>query len=57
MAYRLERKNIEVSLFSDDIIVNVQNHKEYKKKISRFNEFNKVGGYKSNTNINHIFIQ
>ena len=57
MAYRLERKNIEVSLFSDDIIVNVQNHKEYKKKISRFNEFNKVVGYKSNTKINHIFIQ
>ena len=51
------RKEIKLSLFADDMILYIENPKDsIRKFLELFNEFNKVAGYKINTQKSLAFL-
>ena len=54
---QIEKEEIKFSLFADDMILYIKNHKNATRKLIELNsEFNKVAGYKTNIQIFHAFL-
>ena len=50
------KEEVKLSLLADDMILYIENPKDVTRKLLEFNnEFGKVAGYKSNTNLLHFY--
>ena len=53
---QIGKEKLKLSLFSDDTILYTENSKEFTEKVLELiNEFNKVAGYKINTQKSTVF--
>ena len=53
---QIGKEKLKLSLFSDDTILYTENSKEFTEKVLELiNEFNKVSGYKINTQKSTVF--
>jgi hypothetical protein len=52
----LERKEVKISLFADDMIVYLSDHKNSTRKLKQINNFSKVARYKINSNKSVAFL-
>ena len=46
--YHLEREEVKLSLYADDMILYIENPKRLYTKTTRNDKFNKIAGYKIN---------
>ena len=54
---QIRKEEVKLSLFADDIILNIGNSKDSTKKLYELiNEFNKVAGYKINKQKSIVFL-
>ena len=52
----MEKKEIKLSLFADDMVLYIENPKDATRKLLQLNEFGKVSGYKMNTQKSVVFL-
>jgi len=45
---QISKEEVKLSLFTDDMILYIENLKDFTKKLQLINEFSKVAGYKIN---------
>ena len=54
---QIEKKEVKLSLFADDMMLYIENPKDFTKKLLELiNEFSKVAGYKINIQNSAVFL-
>ena len=54
---QIGKEEVKLSLFSDDMILYIENHKDFTRKLLELiNEYSKVAGYKINTQKSLAFL-